>query len=337
MSADLLTVSVADAEVLTTLALEAGNTSRANAQSTARALVSAEADGQSGHGLSRVPSYVLQAKAGKVNGHAKPEILRTAKAAIRVDAGFGFAYPAIDVALAELSVLCRDTGITAAGIFHSHHFGQAGRHVERLAQEDLIAIAFSNTPKAMALHGSARAMLGTNPIAFAAPVPGRAPLVIDMSLSVAARGKIIAAQNAGKFIPADWAVDATGQPTTDPSAALQGALLPIGGAKGAALALMIEVLCGALMGGAFGWEASSFFDDRGGPPDVGHVLIALNPRAFAAESFGARMKQIAADVVAGGARLPGDRRLALREHAQQAGLSVPAKLYREIQALTGQA
>src|ERR1700759_3259084 len=143
----------------------------------------------------------------------------------------------------------------------------------------------------------------------ASPRPGRPPLVIDLSLTLVARAKIVAAQKAGKSIPAAWATDADGAPTTDPNAALAGALLPAGGAKGAALALMVEVLCGALAGGQFGWEASSFLDNRGAPPSIGQVLIAFDPAAFSGPDFLQRMAGVlTATAGEPGVRLPGDRR-----------------------------
>ena len=324
---------MAEAATLAAAALMASDTSPSNAESVARSLVLAEADGQAGHGLSRVASYAQQSKTKKVDGHARPEVTHTATAALRVDARYGFAYPALDLAIEKLGPLARSHGLASAALFHSHHFGQAGQHVERLAQAGFVALAFSNTPKAMAPHGSSRSMLGTNPVAFAAPLPDRAPLVIDLALSVVARSKIVVAQNAGKSIPSDWAVDALGQPTSDPAAALQGSLLPIGGAKGAALALMVEVLCGALAGAAFGWEASSFLDDKGGPPNVGQVLLAIDPQAYAGESFLPRMQMLVRDIESSGARLPGDRRLALRQRAQESGLTISSKLHREMQAL----
>ncbi len=188
-----------------------------------------------------------------------------------MDGGFGFAYPAIDLAIGALAPLARAHGVAVAALHRSHHFGQAGAHAERLAERGLVAIVLGNSPKAMAFWGGRRPTLGTNPLAFAAPLPGGAdPLVIDLAMSVAARGKIVAAEKAGRPIPGDWAVDAEGRPTTDPKAAFGGTLLPIGGAKGGALALMIEILAAAVTGSAFGWEASSFFDDQGGPPNMGH-------------------------------------------------------------------
>ena len=327
-------LTLAEAEVLAAAALRAQGASEAAARATARALVAAEADGQAAHGLSRVPAYAAQARSGKVKGDAVPAATRVAPGVLRIDAGLGFAYPAIDLAIAELVPLTRSQGIAAAALHRSHHFGQVGAHAERLAEAGLVALVFGNTPKAMAFYGGRRAMLGTNPLAFAAPVADAAPLVVDLALSVAARGKIVAAQKAGKSIPSDWAVDRDGHPTTDPTAALAGTLSPIGGAKGGALALMVEILGAALTAGAFGWEASSFFDAEGAPPDMGHLFIAIDPGPTSGGAFAARMATLAAAMAEESeVRLPGSRRLAARARAQAEGLSVPPALLAEIRAL----
>jgi len=329
-----VTLSWTEAEHLVRRALTANRVSEDNARSTANALIAAEADGQSGHGLVRVPSYAEQARVGKVDGFAGPAI--TGKgAALRVDAGAGFAYPAIDAAIKSLVPLARELGVASAGIFASHHCGQAGRHVERLAEQGLVAFICANTPSAMAFHGGVKPRPGTNPLAFAAPLPGRAPLVIDMALSVVARSRIVAAKNKGEAIPSGWALDAEGGPTTDPAKALAGTLLPVGGAKGAALALMVEILCGALAGACFAWEASSFMDAKGGPPRLGQFLIALDPAHFAGENFLPRMGELVKAVEADGARLPGDRRLLSRARAAAEGLHIAAPLHVEISALAG--
>jgi (2R)-3-sulfolactate dehydrogenase (NADP+) len=335
---DPVRLSLAEAEELAYQALLASRTSPANARPTARALVAAEADGQGGHGLSRVPSYALQSRAGKVDGNATPRVERIAGAALRVDGGFGFAYPAIDAAIEALAPLAREQGIAVAAMHHSHHFGQAGAHAERLAERGLVALVLGNSPKAMAFWGGRRAMLGTNPLAFGAPLPGgAAPLVIDLAMSVAARGKIVAAEKAGRPIPADWAVDAAGNPTTDPKAALGGTLQPIGGAKGGSLALMIEIFAAAVTGSAFGWEASSFFDDKGGPPDMGHVLVAMDAGKLSAGAYDGRMA-VLLDALAAEpeARLPGTRRLTNRARAASEGLGVAPALHAEIKALIAQ-
>jgi (2R)-3-sulfolactate dehydrogenase (NADP+) len=331
-----LTLPPAEVEELVTKALIASGTSRPNAASTAAALISAQIDGQPGHGLSRVLSYAAQVKSGKIDGHARPVLERTRKASARIDAKGGFAYPALDLAIDTLTTLTPETGVAAAGIFASHHIGQAGRTVERLADKGLVALVVSNTPLAMAFHGGVRPMLGTNPLAFAAPLRGRAPLVIDLALSLVARSKIVAAQKSGRKIPSDWATDAKGEPTSDPNAALAGALLPAGGAKGAALALMVEILCGALAGGHFGWEASSFLDDKGPSPGVGQVLLAFDTNAFSGPGFAGRMSDLLAAVASEpGVRLPGERRIANRERVRERGLSVDAAIHAQLTMLAG--
>lgn len=332
---DSVRLPVADAEALAVAAMVSSSTSRQNAVPTARALVAAEIDGQPGHGLSRVPFYALHARCGKVDGFARPVIEQAAAAALRIDAANGFAYPAIDLAIEALVPLARQAGVAIALIRHSHHFGQAGAHAERLAAQGLVGLVLGNTPKAMAFWGGRRAAVGTNPLAFAAPLGAdRAPLVVDLALSVAARAKIVAAQKAGQPIPDDWAVDREGQPTTDPGAALAGSLAPIGGPKGAALALMIEVLAGALTGSAFGWEASSMFDQHGGPPDLGQVLLAFDPGPLSGGAFADRVHGLLQAVESEpGVRLPGQRRLERRQRAASEGLVIPAELHAGIQSL----
>ncbi len=330
-----VTILPVDLETLIARALEASNTSAGNAASVARALAQAEIDGQKGHGLSRVPSYAAQARAGKVDGHAVPKLTRTRTATLMVDVAHGFAYPAFDLAIAELPKIVAETGIAAAGFVRSHHFGVAGRHVERLAEQGLVALAVSNTPQAMAPWGGKRGVFGTNPIAFAAPRSGAAPLVIDMALTEVARGKIVTAAQKGEPVPLGWAVDKDGQPTTDAKAALAGTLVPAGGAKGAALALMVETLAVALTGANFAFEASSFLDASGPPPGAGQLLIAIDPGAFGGADMFARRISTLAEAIEDddGARLPGSRRLALRTHARASGVSVDAKLLAEVEQL----
>jgi (2R)-3-sulfolactate dehydrogenase (NADP+) len=328
-------IGIAELDALIVAAFVASNTSEANARSVARALVAAEIDGQKGHGLSRVPSYAAQARAGKVDGRATPKARQTRPGSLMIDVANGFAFPAVDLAMDRLPQLARSTGIAAAGFVRSHHFGVVGHHVEHLAEAGLVALACANTPKAIAPWGGKGAVFGTNPVAFATPRSGAPPVVVDLALSQVARGKILTAAQKGQPVPADWAVDEQGRPTTDAAAALKGALLPIGGAKGAALALMVEVLAAALTGAHFGFEASSFFDADGPPPGVGQLLIAIDPGAFAGrELFLDRIAVLAGAVEEGaGARLPGSRRLALRAKAQTEGLTVDAKLLAEVRAL----
>jgi (2R)-3-sulfolactate dehydrogenase (NADP+) len=266
-----------------------------------------------------------------------PEAKQTRPGGLMVDAKHGFAFPAFDLAIARLPEMASTTGIASAGITRSHHAGVIGHHVEKLAEVGLVALAFGNTPKAMAPWGGRQPLFGTNPIAFAVPYRGHSPIVVDMALSQVARGKILTAAQKGEAIPEGWAVDESGRPTTDAKAALKGALQPIGGAKGAALALMVEVLAVTLTGARFGFEASSFFDAEGAPPGVGQFLIAIDPAAFGgADVFNDRMAALAAMIEGDGdARLPGSRRIALRATAAREGVPVDAKLLEQVRAIAG--
>jgi (2R)-3-sulfolactate dehydrogenase (NADP+) len=325
--------STGELEALVAAAFVRSNTSEANARAVAKALVAAEADGLKGHGLSRVPSYAAQAKVGKIDGHAVPITTRPKPGIVAVDAAHGFAYPAIEAALDVLPEVARAQGIVAAPIRRSHHCGAAGHPVERLAERGLVALLFANTPAAIAPWGGRTGLFGTNPIAFACPVPGAAPIVADLSVAKVARGNILAAKQKGEAIPEGWALDKDGRPTTDPTAALAGTMVPFGDAKGTVLALMVELLAAGLVGARYASEATSFLDDKGGPPGTGQLIIACDPGAFSPDAlarFGAMAAAIAAEP---GARLPGSRRLGLRAAAAREGLTIADALLAEIAAL----
>lgn len=310
-------------------------TSPGNAAHVARGLVAAEADGQVGHGASRVPSYAAQAASGKVDGHATPSVAQVSRAGLRVDAATGFFYPAHALGLDALSALTREMGVAVAVICNSHHSGVAGHHVEPLAERGLIALSMGNGPQGIAPWGGTRGLFGTNPIAFAAPRRAGPPLVIDLSLSKVARGRVNVALQKGEAIPPDWALDAEGNPTTDPAAALEGTMLPMGDAKGAALALMVELMAGGLAGGNFGYEMSSFFTAEGGPPRNAQFLLAIDPAPFSRGTFLERLEDMAQAIAAQGARLPGTRRLGARETAAKDGVLLPAALHAQLLALEG--
>ena len=317
-------------------ALQKHQTSTENAKEVADALICAEIDGQSGHGLSRVPSYIQQLSSGKVDGNAKPAIVGSNGAVIRIDAKNGFAYPALSLAIKELTSYCKKYGIAVASISHSHHFGQAGRHVESLAESGLIGLMFGNTPKAIPPWGGSKALYGTNPIAFSSPRSKAPPLVIDLSLSKVARGKVMLANQKNERIPQGWAIDEQGNPTSDAKKALAGAMLPIGDAKGSALALMIEILSAALTGSNFGFEASSFFDSEGDSPGVGQLIIAIDPSFFSGDVFSERVETIINAILEQpSTRLPGNKRLEKRKWREKTKtIAIPQELYDEIVKLT---
>lgn len=320
---------------LATRALVNAGASRENAAAVAAALVAAELDGLSSHGLSRLPFYADQVKSGKVDGKAVPEVTRPAPAVIRVDARSGFAFPAINAGLEAAAQAIRETGIVAVAIANSHHCGVAGHHVEALAQRGLVGLLFANTPAAIAPWGGARRLFGTNPIAFACPRKDAPPLVVDLSMSVVARGKIMVAANRGESIPEGWALDADGRPTSDAKTALAGTMLPIGGAKGAALALMVEILAAGITGSQWGFEASSFFEAKGPPPHVGQLILALDPAPFDDGFLDRTEALLRVMAEEPGVRLPGARRHHTREKLAAEGITPPAKLLDELKARAG--
>jgi (2R)-3-sulfolactate dehydrogenase (NADP+) len=325
-------LSLAQAEELVAATLQRCRTSVENALLVAHALVRAEAEGLKSHGLLRVPLYGAQCKVGKVDGFATPSVERPRPALIAVDAKHGFAYPALHEAVILLPGLTREFGIAAAAVRRSHHVGVAGHQVERLAEAGMIALFFANAPAAMAPWGGTRAVFGTDPVAFACPLPERAPIVVDLSLSKVARGHILAAIQRGEDIPEGWALDKDGKPTTDAKAALAGTMVPLGDAKGTALALMVELLAAGLTGSNFANEASSFLDAEGAPPGTGQLLIAIDASAFgnALPRFAVMARAIEEQE---GARLPGSRRLAAREKADREGIHISDALLKEFAAL----
>ena len=326
------TLTLIQAEGLVVRTLTRCRTDIDNARSVARALIAAEMDGLKGHGFSRVPMYAAQAKVRKIDGTARPFVTRPRPGLIVVDAANGFAFPAIELAEAALPDAARSQGIAAAAIRRSSHCGAAGHPVERLAGKGLVALMFVNTPGAMAPWGGSRAVFGTNPVAFACPLPGRAPLVIDLSLSKVARGNIMTAKQRHENIPEGWALDFDGKPTTDPDAALSGGtMVPMGDAKGTVLALMVELLAAGLTGSNFAAEASSYLDPYGAPSGTGQLIVAFDPAAFGGDAP-PRFGQLAASIEAQpGARLPGMRRLKAREKAKAEGLTISEDLMTEIE------
>ncbi|MCQ2444862.1 MAG: Ldh family oxidoreductase, partial [Mailhella sp.] len=198
------------------------------------------------------------------------------------------------------------------------------------------AIAFSSSPYAMAPWGGKKGTFGTNPIAFGCPRENDDPLVIDMSLSKVARGKIKNAQMKGETsIPEGWALDKDGNPTTDPAAAVAGTMIPLGDAKGAALALMVEILSASINGAHHGFEASSFFTAEGEAPGIGQSCIVFDPKALT-PGFAERVETLFSFMLAqDGVRLPGARRFNLREEKRKNGIDLPDNLYKDLQTRAG--
>ena len=320
--------SLQDLRGLAVRVLTAATTSPDNAAVVAAALVRADADGIPSHGVARLPVFADQSKCSKVDGFAEPGLSETGAAAIRIDGKCGFAFPAIDLGLTRAIEMVEAAGVVAVAIGNSSHAGVLGHHVERLADHGLGAMAFVNTPAAISPWGGNRPLYGTDPIAFACPRPDAPPLVIDLSITKVARGKIKLAADRGEAIPEGWALDGDGNPTTDAGAAMQGgSLLPIGDAKGAALALMVELMGAAMTGSQYGYEASSFFDTEGGPPKTGQFFFVFKPERLGGDGVLARIEALMEAITdQPGTRIPGQRRLDNRAKAEADGVDIPDEL-----------
>ncbi len=321
-------VSLQRLEALSAQALTHAGASHMMASVTAHALVAADAEGLASHGVARVAQYAAHLKNGRANGGAIARIVREKPAACLIDAQNGLAFPACALAVDEAITRARATGVGVAAVTNSHHFGMAAYHLSPVGGQAMVGLAFGNSPAAMPAWGGKRALFGTNPIAAVFPRKSAAPLCIDLSLSEAARGKVMIAAQQGKPIPPGWALDRSGKPTTDAKAALDGMMLPTGGVKGAMLALIVELMCTALTGAHFGFEADSFFVDEGNQPRLGHVFLVIDPAALA--GIGVYYSRVEALIEAMCAdpevRLPGERRAQLAERASRAGVEIPDAL-----------
>ena len=327
-------VPVARLNDLAAAALQRAGASPDMARISAAALVAAEAQGLGSHGLVRVAQYAAHLRHGRVNGNARPGVVRSKAAACLVDADEGLAFPACALAVSDAIARARAAGAAFAGVTRSHHFGAAAWHLEAVAAAGMVGLAFGNSPAAMPAWGGKRAIFGTNPIAAVFPRRDAPPLTIDLSLSEVARGKLMVAAREGRSIPSGWALDRHGNPTTDPKAGLDGMMLPAGGVKGAMLALMVELICCALTGAAFGFEADSFFTDAGNRPHIGQAFVVIDPDAVAGRDvFHERIETLVATMLLDPeVRLPGQRREQLARRAAADGIEVSAQLLAQLEA-----
>ena len=324
----MTTVTLQRLESMIERALTGAGAGHSMASSTARALVTADAQGLTSHGAARVAQYVAHLKNGRANGQAVARIIREKPAVCLIDAENGLAFPACALAVNEAIKRARTQGIGFAAVTNSHHFGVAAYHLAAVAEQAMVGLAFSNSPAAMPAWNGSRALFGTNPIAAVFPRSGAPPLTIDLSLSEVARGKVMIAAQQGKPIPIGWALDRSGKPTTDAKAALDGMMLPVGGVKGAMLALIVELLCTSLTGAHFGYEADSFFVDVGNQPRLGQAFLVIDPAALAgADVYHSRVEAVIEAMCSDpDVRLPGGRRTELAQRAGVDGVAIPDTL-----------
>jgi (2R)-3-sulfolactate dehydrogenase (NADP+) len=327
-----------DAPALLQLAATALKRAGANdrmAEAAARHLVRAEEQGLPTHGMSRVPFYCGMLRRGRADGSAEPRMAAERAGACLIDNRDGLPYVSVQWAVEEAIQRARRNGIGFAGITNSAHVGVLGIHLLPVGAAGMVGFAFTNSPAAIPAWGGKKALFGTDPVAGIFPRQNRQPIIVDLALTTVVRGKIMMAMRKGERIPEGWALDRDGRPTTDPKEAIErGSLFPIGGAKGAMLALMFELVCAALTGSAIGPEADSFFSDEGNKPRIGQAFIVIDPSALAGmDRYFERVEAVVSRMLADPeVRLPGARRFAA-EAAAKKGIEIPDELLAQIEKL----
>lgn len=294
-----------------------------------------ERDGAISHGIFRIPGYLASLDTGWVDGKAEPDITVVSPSFIRIDARNGFAQPALAVAAETVDAAVKATGIAVVATRNSHHFSALWPDVEPFARRGLMAINFVNGLANVVPHGGHTPIYGTNPIAFATPVAGADPLVVDQATSVMANGEVRLHALANRRLPEGTGVDSNGTPSTDPHAVLAGgALNTFGGYKGSSIALMVELMAGALTGGQLSFE-NDFGDCVGAQtPKAGQLLIVIDPERGGNNDFAKRVGLLCNRLIgAGQERLPGARRYENRHQSTLSGIPVSEDKLLELQAL----
>lgn len=311
------------------------------ARAVSESLVAADLRGVSSHGVVRLGVYLKRMAEGMIDPKAEPQLERDDGPVGLLDGRNNFgAYVGargLDIAMAR----AKTHGAYILGVRHSNHFGTGAHYLQQAVSQGLAMIVMSNASQTMPPTGGVRPFMGTNPIAFGFPTGTDVPFILDMATSLVARGKIIVAASKGEAIPLGWAVDKDGNPTTDAHAALDGAVLPLGGAKGSGLAMAIDILCGVLTGAGFGPSVNNMYDNWEEPQNVGHMFIVLDiARWMPLETFMARLddyiRLLKLEPRAGGVEeifYAGEIEGRLEASRLRDGITLPAKVEDELNAL----
>ncbi|KAH9893016.1 Malate/L-lactate dehydrogenase [Xylariomycetidae sp. FL2044] len=312
-----------------------------NAALVAKCLVAADLRGVDTHGINRIPSYMARIRQGVLDAAARPELKKITPVVAQVDGHNGFGFLAASTGMAEAIEMARTFGIGMVSVKHSNHFGMSAWIVQQAIDAGMMSLVFTNSSPALPVFGGRSKLLGVSPIACGAPGGKEKPFILDMAPSVAARGKIYKAKRRGEKIPLDWALDAEGRQTDDPAAALGGVMLPMGGPKGSALAIMMDVFSGVLSGSAFAGEVVGPYDPSRAS-DVGHFLVAIKPDLFMSlDDFRGRMdylyqRVVESDKAAGVERIyfPGEIEQLTQDEREKTGIPL---VQAEIDALNEEA
>lgn len=298
-------------------------------------VTAAERDGCQSHGLFRIPFYVKALLNEHADPRVSPTVCVTQSSVVHVDAHGGFCPLSLQVGEPLLVAKTRQHGIAALAIHDTYNIAALWPEVERLAQQGLVAFAFTAANAFVAPAGGTKPLFGTNPMAFGFPRQSQPPLVFDQASSASARGEIQLHQRAGKSIPEGWAIDKNGHATTDADAALAGAQLPFGGHKGSSIALMIELLAGALIGDMFSHESTAADTHNVGAPLGGEFIIAIDPaHCNRSSNHLVRSEQLFAELLEQpGTRLPSQRRFATRSKHIKEGVDVSSRMLDDLTEL----
>lgn len=329
---DLEAIKPLSAQILTSAGY-----GQAHAQAIAEMIYTCQMDDCQSHGLFRLFMCCQTIQAGKIDGHVLPVISESDNAIVRADARGGMSLLAVDEAMPKLIDKTRKNAIAALAVNRCFHFSALWPEVERLSQAGLAAMAMVPSHSWVAPAGGVHGTLGTNPLAFSWPRRNTTPFTFDFATSAFARGEIELYKRAGKTLPPGVAIDKDGNPTTDPDAALDGAMLTFGGYKGSALSVMIELMAGPLIDDLTSLESMEFAEGKGGAPYHGQIILAFDPQQFSGgrvEENDDRAERLFADIIDQGARLPSQRRYEARARNIERGyVEIPKALYDDVQAL----
>ncbi|KAI0103453.1 putative malate/L-lactate dehydrogenase [Daldinia grandis] len=336
-----LYVEAAEARKFIEAILEGNGAPEPNASIIARCLVAADLRGVDTHGINRIPSYMARVRNGVLDATASPAVSKLTPVVAQVDGRNGFGFLAAEAGMRTACDMARDFGIGLASVKHSNHFGMSAWVVRQALDAGMMSLVFTNSSPALPVFGGRSKILGVSPVACGAPGGRQGPFILDMAPSVAARGKVYKAKRRGEKIPLDWALDAEGRPTDDPAAALEGVMLPMGGPKGSALAIMMDVFSGVLSGSAFAGGVTGPYDPSKAS-DVGHFLVAIKPDLFMSlDEFRERMdflyqRVVGSDKAAGVERIyfPGEIEQLTQEQREKTGIPL---VQAEVDALNEEA
>lgn len=335
MTQETYTLSIDELSALVVKIFTQAGMSDQQAQATAKVIVSGERDGCKSHGIYRIEGCLRTIAAGKVEPRAEPELTDDGSAVLRVDAKGAFSPAAFALGAPVLAERARELGVATLVINSCTHFSALWPEIETLTDMGLAALAICPSYASVAPHGGKEPLLGTNPLAFGWPRPAKHPYVFDFATSIAARGEIELHRRAGTQIPEGWAMDVNGEPTIDPEEALAGAMLPFGAHKGSAISTMIELLSGVMIGDMTSPEALENLGNTTLSPHHGELIIAFSPEKFSAGRPGNpfdRAETLFDAILGQGARLPSQRRFAMRDKTMREGVTLTSDEMQSLQS-----